>query len=303
MSERVSIIVPTLNPGDCLSTLCDAIGYQRLKPLEILVVDSSSTDALPVHGYGEELRVITIDKAAFDHGGTRNLGARQARGEILVFMTQDATPADDLWLENLVAPILSGEAVATFARQLPREGATPLERFARHFNYPPTSKIKTIHDVQEMGFKAFFFSNVCSAVRANGFWEVGGFPQRVVMDEDVLLCARLMRVGYRVKYTAEARVFHSHNYTLRQQFKRNFDIGAFVAQSADLLENAPVGGEGARLVMGQTRYVIQEGSYLNLFAVFTEAAVKLAGFSLGRKERWLPVGLKRLMSMHSSFWR
>ena len=75
-------------------------------------------------------------------------------------MTQDATPADDLWLENLMALILSGEAVATLARQLPRGGATPLERFVRHFNYPPTSKIKTRHDVQGMGIKAFFFSNV-----------------------------------------------------------------------------------------------------------------------------------------------
>ena len=122
-----------------------------------------------------------------------------------------------------------------------------------------------------MGIKAFF-SNVCSAVRTNAFWEVGGFPQRVVMNEDMVLCARLMRAGYRVKYTAESRVFHFHHYTLPQQFKRNFDIGAFAAQTADLLEIAPAGGEGARLVMGQARYVTQEGSYLNLFAVFTEAA-------------------------------
>ena len=72
---------PTLNSGDGLSAPRDAIGYQRLQPLEILVVDSSSTDALPVHGYGEELRVITMDSAAFDHGGTRDLGPgrREAR--------------------------------------------------------------------------------------------------------------------------------------------------------------------------------------------------------------------------------
>ena len=82
MSESVSIIAPTLNPGDGLSALCDAIGYQRLQPLEILVVDSSSTDALPVHGYGEELRVSTIDRASFDHGGARKpggLGRREVR--------------------------------------------------------------------------------------------------------------------------------------------------------------------------------------------------------------------------------
>lgn len=303
MSESVSIIVPTLNPGDNLPALRDALEHQRLEPLEVLIVDSSSTDASPQRWRKAGFRVLSIDRSDFDHGGTRNLGAEQALGSILVFMTQDAIPADDHWLENLVEPIISGEVVATFARQLPRVEATTVERFSRHFNYPPTSRIKTMEDVQEMGIKAFFFSNVCSAVKADTFWEVGGFPKRVVMNEDMVLCARLMRAGYGVKYAAEALVYHSHHYTLRQQFKRNFDIGSFTVQAGDLLENAPAGGEGLRLVLAQARYAIQEGSYLSLFTVFAEAAAKLAGFSIGRKERLLPVSIKRRLSMHGPFWQ
>ncbi len=244
-----------------------------------------------------------IPRSAFDHGGTRNLGARKARGEILVFMTQDAIPVDEYWLQNLVFPIASGEVVATFARQIPREEAGPLERFARGFNYAAKSRVKKLADVRELGYKAFFFSNVCSAVRADVFWEVGGFPEGVILNEDVLLCAKLLRAGYEVKYEAEARVCHSHNYGLLQQFKRNFDIGTSVAQAGSALEGARTGGEGLRFVVGQAKYVLRVGTPLSLFRVFGEATVKLVAFSLGKRERYIPCLVKRHLSMHSFFWK
>lgn len=302
MSDRVSVIIPTLNPGNKVSELLDALSHQRVQPLEVMILDSASTDGSPQSLRDAGFKVLTIDQSDFNHGGTRNMGATQARGEILVFMTQDAMPTNKQWLANLVAPIVSGEAVATYARQIPKEGATLLERFARGFNYPPSSRVKSLTDVQELGYKTFFFSNVCSAVRADAFWDVGGFPERVIVYEDALLCAKLLRAGYKVKYTAEARVYHSHNYGLLQQFKRNFDMGVSVGQAGSLLEGASTSGEGLRFVVGQARYVVEAGSYLSLLRVFVEAAVKLTAFTLGKRERWLPPAVKRRLSMHSSFW-
>ncbi len=303
MSKSVSIIVPALNPGGNLLELREALARQRLRPLEVVIVDSASTDGSPEQWEAAGFRVFRINRADFDHGGTRNLGARQAQGSVLVFMTQDAVPADECWLEKLISPIASGEVVATFARQIPKEDAGPLERFARGFNYPAKSRVKKLADVSELGYKAFFFSNVCSAVRADVFWEVGGFPEGVILNEDVLLCAKLLRAGYEVKYEAEARVCHSHNYGLLQQFKRNFDIGTSVAQAGSALEGARTGGEGLRFVVGQAKYVLRVGTPLSLFRVFGEATVKLVAFSLGKRERYIPCLVKRHLSMHSFFWK
>ncbi len=302
-AESISIIVPTLQAGRHLADLLPRLRDQKVSPAEIVIMDSSSSDDTVAVACASGCVVEVIPRSAFDHGGTRNLGARKARGEILVFMTQDAIPVDEYWLQNLVFPIASGEVVATFARQIPREDAGPLERFARGFNYPAKSRVKKLADVSELGYKAFFFSNVCSAVRADAFWEVGGFPEGVILNEDVLLCAKLLRAGCRVKYEAEARVYHSHSYSLVQQFRRNFDIGASVRQAGSLLEGARTGGEGSRFVLGQVRYVLRTGNLLDLFRVFGEAVAKLTAFNLGKRERYVPCAIKRRMSMHHYFWK
>lgn len=298
----VSVVIPTLQAARHLPGLLDRLRSQEIPPSEILVVDSSSTDETAAIAGAAGCVLDVIPRSAFDHGGARNRAARRARGEILVFVTQDATPADEHWLANLVSSIRSGEAVATYARQLPREDAGTLERFARGFNYPARSRVRDLADVDALGYKAFFFSNVCSAVRTEVFREVGGFPEGVVLNEDVLLCAKLLRAGHRVKYEAGARVYHSHDYGLIQQFRRNFDIGASISQAGTLLRGARTGGEGLRFVLGQARYVIESGDHLQLPAVFAEAAFKLAGFGLGKRERHIPRAVKRRLSMHGYFW-
>ena len=297
------IVIPTLNPGRDLEKLIN-LGKNALG-FKIIVVDSSSKDEDAQRLTQVTNEVISIPRKSFNHGGTRNLGARLAseRGaEILVFMTQDAVPAGPGWLEQLVAPIRSDEAVATFARQLPRPGASVLEEFSRHFNYPAQSRLRTRADIPEMGVKAFFFSNVCSAVRADVFWELGGFPDDVIMNEDMLMAAKVLRAGYAIKYVAEAEVVHSHDYSLKQQFRRNFDVGAFFADAGGMLEGAAVGGEGFRFVREQLRYVLRRGRPDLLPLVVLEAGAKFSAFQLGKRHRFLPLSVKKRMSMHSYHW-
>jgi rhamnosyltransferase len=302
-SVNVSIILPTLNPGDNVSALIEAFARQRLTPAEVVVIDSASTDGSPERWRDAGFRVLTIEQAAFNHGGTRNLAAHNSQGNILVFVTQDAIPADERWLENLIGPIVSGEAVATFARQLPRESASLLERFARGFNYPPQPRVMTLRDVRELGYKAFSLSNVSSAVKAEVFQELGGFPEGVILNEDVIFCAKLLRAGHNVKYESEARVYHSHDYGMMQQFRRNFEVGVSVAHAGSVLDGARTGGEGLRFVVGQVRYIARTGNLIALMKVFAEAAVKLTAFNLGKREQYLPRAVKRHLSMHRSFWK
>jgi rhamnosyltransferase len=300
--STVSIVVPTLNPGKNLSELRKALVRQSLQSFEVVIVDSASTDGSPEQWRKAGFRVLDIERADFDHGGTRNLGSRNCRGSILVFMTQDSIPADERWLENLISPIVFGEAVAAFARQLPREDAGPLERYSRAFNYPPRSRIVSIEDLHDLGIRAFFFSNACSAVRADVFCRVRGFPEGVIFNEDIMLCARLLRAGYKVKYESEARVLHSHRYGLLQQFRRTFDNGVSFSQAGSLLEGARTGGEGLRFVLGQAGYVWRTGNAFDLLRVFVEAAIRFVAFNLGKREQHIPLSLKRRLSMHENFW-
>lgn len=303
VGPSVSIVVPTMDPGEHVTELVDALLGQRLQPIEVVVVDSASTDGSPERWRGAGFRVIGIERADFDHGASRNLGARACRGDILVFMTQDAVPANERWLEALVSSITSGESAAAFARQMPKGNSSSLERFGRGFNYPALSRTVTLADVDRMGVRAFFFSNVCSAVSANSFWRVGGFPEGVIFNEDLVLSAKLLRAGHSVRYEAGAMVCHSHEYGIAEQFKRNFDNGVSFARSGDLLRNARTTGEGARFVKGQLAYTWKHGGILDPGRVLMESTLKLAAFQLGKRERLLPVPLKRRMSMNTGFWR
>jgi rhamnosyltransferase len=272
---------------------------------EITLIITTNPKEKFIIDHNLEYSIISITKLEFNHGGTRNLGARFAtvkNANILIFMTQDSIPRDDTWLEKLIRPIKLEEAVATFARQLPRPEASLLEKFSRYFNYPDQSQVRTQADIERLGVKAFFFSNVCSAVRADVFWEVGGFPENVIMNEDMTLAAKILRAGYAIKYVAEAEVIHSHDYTISQQFRRNFDVGAFFADAGPELQGAKVGGEGLRFVREQLRYVVSNRRPDLIARVLAESAAKFTAFQLGKRHRWLPLSLKKRLSMHSYHW-
>jgi rhamnosyltransferase len=299
----VSVIIPTYKAACFLPNLLGALRGQTLKPLEIILIDSSSPDQTAALAIELGCRVEVIPKAEFNHGGTRNLGAQIARGGVLVFMTQDALPTGAGFLEALVQPIAQGQAVAAYARQLPYPQASPPETFRRYFNYPPQSELKTLAQLPQKGFKTFFYSDVASAVRSEVFWQMGGYPDWVIVDEDVFLCARLLRAGHTVAYQAEAQVFHSHNYGLIQQFRRLFDVGAFVTQAEETLSGAKTSGEGLRMVQEMTRYLVGQKAWAWIPYSWLEATTKFLAYQLGKRERLLPVEIKRHLSLHRDFWK
>lgn len=298
----VAIIIPTRQAESSLPGLLGALRQQSLAPFEIVVVDSSSTDKTADIAAKAGCVVETIAPSAFGHGRTRNLGARRTKADILTFMTQDALPGDQSFLEKLVQPIEAGESVAACARQIAREDATPLETFARAFNYPAASCRRTQADVPRLGIKAFFFSNVASAVRQDVFWTVGGFSESVIVNEDMHLCAKLLRAGHAVAYCADAEVYHSHDYTVRQQFGRYFDIGVFMTQAGDQLRAAAVGAEGRRYAFAQLKYLLARGEWAWMPRSVAESAVKFVGFHFGLRQRCLPGKWKRKLSLHPFYW-
>lgn len=302
---RVSVIIPTLNAEKLIAELVLRLKQQTLRPTEIIVVDSSSEDRTVEVSAEMGCRTLVIKREAFDHGDTRNLGAKLSSGDVLVFMTQDARPVEDRFLENLVRPLgdpADPLMAASFGRQLARNDAVPPEKFARFFNYPDTGLVKSKEDLPRLGIRTFFFSDVCSAVRKRGFEAVGGFPEKIVMNEDMILAAKLILQGYKVAYVPEAAVWHSHNYSIIQQFRRYFDIGASLSMNRWLLEYARAESEGFRFVKEQLAWLLRHRHYRWVPHALALTLAKYAGYKLGLMEERLPVSLKKRFSLHMHFW-
>jgi rhamnosyltransferase len=269
-----------------------------------MVIDSSSDDGTDDLARAAGFRVHSISRAEFNHGGTRQLAADLLpQVELLVFLTQDAILADTEALKALLAPFSDPQVAATFGRQLPRPEAGPIEAHARLFNYPTQSSTRTLESRETLGFKAIFLSNSFAAYRREALLAVGGFPSNVIFGEDTITAAKFLLAEWKIAYVAEAKVYHSHSYTWRQEFKRYFDIGVLHSRESWLLkEFGQTGGEGRRFVISELGYVWRRSWWL-IPSALVRTALKLLGYRLGRLEQKLGIEWKRKLSMHSGYWR
>lgn len=298
----ISIVIPTLNAAAYLPDLARAIDAQTRAPSEVLIIDSSSTDGTVAKARSLGWRTIAIPRNEFDHGGTRNLGAQAANGQVLVFMTQDAVPANSEWLEKLTAPLRDSEVGAAFSRQVPRVDASLRERFARLANYPGEARMSRLEDVRLTGIRALFFSNVSSAVRRSSFDEVGGFPSHAILNEDGYFAAKILERGLGVAYEPDSIVVHSHNYGAWMQFKRYFDIGVSHADGPSLMRHASTTTSGASFAKDQLVYLIREKAYAECMLAALDTMAKWAAYNLGRRYTLLPVPARRVLGWNRNYW-
>lgn len=281
---KVSLVIPTLDAESDIEGLLNRIYRQTRLPDEVIVVDSSSSDrTVDIVKMFELVRLISIERSEFNHGLTRDMALRESSGDIVCFMTQDAIPADDFYIENLIAPILSDDRVAVSSgRQLPKDDARRFEQLVREFNYGPESNIRTKVDVATMGIKAYFATDVCSAYRRSVYIELGGFG-KTDMSEDMLMAAKALNAGYSVAYAADARVYHSHNLTPAEQYRRNYAIGHFLQSNKEIVPCNSEVGEGGRLVKSVSRQLLHEGNIQEFAAFGFDCCARLLGNRAGRR--------------------
>jgi len=276
----INVVIPTLNGQDYLEDLLPSLKTQSIQSYPI-IVDSSSTDDTLQVATQYEARVLTVAKNDFNHGKTRNLGIFHAKREIVVLLTQDALPADDYCLENLVEPLQDPQIVASFGRQVPRPDASPIETFTRLFNYPETPIVKGREDLPGLGIKTFFFSNVCSAIKTREFKGLGGFPENIIMFEDLIFAAKAILKGFKIAYVPEAKVWHSHNLSLVQQFRRYQDAGISLRNNAWIFEHTKANREGVEFLRQEVAYLSKKRLYHWIPFAIAESIFKFTGFWLG----------------------
>lgn len=300
--HRITVCIPTLNAGPEWATAIQALARQGLAH-STLIVDSGSSDETRLVALQHGNQVVQIDKRQFDHGATRQLAVELSKtSDFIVFMTQDAVLADDVALERLIEAFNNPNVGAAFGRQLPRAGANDIEAHARLFNYPPQDRITSADDIPSLGMRAAFLSNSFAAYRMTALLNVGGFPPRTLVSEDMIVGARMLLKGWKIAYQSEACVFHSHGYSLLREFQRYFDIGALHSRESWLLQKlGGPGGEGLRFVLSELRYLSKHAPLLIPEAML-RTVVKYLGYRLGRMERYLSPRLKMRLSMQKAFW-
>lgn len=302
--NKVGLIVPTLNAGELWESWLYAFEQQTRKPDSLLLIDSSSRDGTVAAARSRGFDVKVIARAEFNHGGTRQSGVNLLSDmDIIVFLTQDALLADACAIENLLAAFDDERVGAAYGRQLPHRDAGPIAAHARLFNYPAESQLRTMEDKARFGIKTVFISNSFSAYRYNALMQVGGFPVDTIMNEDTFVAGRMLVAGWKIAYRADAQVFHSHDYSFLDEFKRYFDIGVFHTHTPWLQQTfGGASGEGLRYVLSEMRYLLKRAPWLLPSAVL-RTGLKWLGFKLGGAvNRGLPRAVSKCLSLHKAYW-
>lgn len=281
-SPYASVLIPTYNPGPPIAGVLDAIFAQQVEfEFEVLIVDSGSlaSDVELMRRY--PVAFHTIPTAEFGHGRTRNLLARLANGSVLLYLSQDAEPVRELWMRTLVEPLAESSVAGCYARQIPRANADPLIRFFLANTYHARPARRRYSRERQVRIDDIFFSNVSSAIRRD-VWEHVPFREDVIMSEDQYWAYDALRAGYDVVYHPAAQVYHSHNYSLRTLFRRNWQSGASLR---GLIADSPtaIARRGLAYLAGQTVYLLRSGCPQWLPYMLAYEFTKALGFSMGMR--------------------
>ena len=301
------LIIPTLNAGKNFQKLLEQINRQNLS-CKKLVIDSESDDGTAELAEKFGFEILKVERKNFNHGATRQFALeyllKKNPLDAVIFLTQDIFLHDDKTLSELVKIFETDSTVGvTYGRQLPHMNATFEAKFLRKFNYPAESQLKTFDDRKNFGLKVATTSNSFAAYRVDFLQKVGGFPSQAILCEDMFVAAKMLIAGYKIFYNADAQVFHSHNYTALQEFKRYFDIGVFHSRESWIRKNfGSAEGTGKKFVLQKLSALWKENKIEIFGAIFRDGA-KFLGYRLGIAEKFLPKFICRFLSMHKNYFK
>lgn len=298
---QTSLVILTKNGdrwiGDCLEAVR---GQTGVGPLEVLLVDSGSTDRTLEIARRYPVRIVEIAARDFHHARTRNYAATLTSGEYLVFLSQDAIPIDPGWLRTMLHNFEDGAVGAVYGRQIPRVGSTRERQTALSTMYGAERLVKQPSSKLILGYRYYHFSDANAAIRRT-VWEATFFPEEFKVFEDLGIAKRILDRGWHIVYEPDAGVIHSHDHTTFELFRRYFDIGytfqrlgildeitrdSMVQEVKKLIKRKLQGtGNGVSATVGDLR----------------KDVAKSAGFWLGSHQKYLPVPVKRRLSAHQLF--
>lgn len=283
---RISIICPIYNGQKYIENLNSSILKQKLNTdfiLEILYVVTKSIDESENILKKLNCNYTLIEPKDFSHSKTREMMAEKATGDIIVFISQDIKMKNDLWLKNLITPIINGECEASFSRQICENNT--IEKYTREKNYPEESRIVSKNDIEEYGLITFFYSDASSAVSTKIYRELNAYDGKdILINEDMYFAHKLIHAGYRIKYCADSEVYHSHKFTFRQLYNRYYDTGVFFKENP-YLKKYKGNESGFALAKYVFKRSLEEKNIKVLFNLLPNFGVRFIAKFLGERSR------------------
>lgn len=299
----IDVIIPVYKPDEKFTELLKRLQKQETEYNRLILINTEKAywrDSCLEHVRNAEVYHIT--KEEFDHAATRRMGAEISDAEYMLFLTQDAVPADRQLLSNLLAAMQNKNVAVAYARQIADGRAGSIDAYTRAFNYPDADRIKSEEDIKTMGIKAFFCSDVCALYRKADYRMLGGFVERAVFNEDMIFAHKVLKAGKCVAYKADAKVIHSHQYTAMQQFRRNFDLAVSQKEHPEVFAGIKSETEGLRLVKSTAAYLWKKKKPFEMIRLIYLSAAKYAGYKLGWCYDRMPHRMLLFCTSNTSYW-
>jgi rhamnosyltransferase len=298
---EISVLILTKNAGQQFRGCLEAVRTQtQIEKAEVIVVDSGSTDGTLEVAKSFGVRLEQILPEDFHHARSRNFAATLASGQILVFLTQDAIPSSNHWLEAITGNFDDPDVGAVYGRQLPKPGSSMERQDALGAIYGERRIVKDPAHRNGLGYRFYHFSDVNAAIRRK-VWQATGFPEDLKVFEDLGIAKRILDAGWKIVYEPEACVFHSHHHTTIGLFKRYFDIGYTLKRlqiwdapgtRSSLLQDV------RKLLENKLRRTKGNGESRGIALGIVQDIAKSAGLFLGLNQGYLPSSLKRHLSAY-----
>lgn len=281
-ADRVSVVVPTMNGGRAFVHLVNHLANLRDRlGVEVLIIDSGSSDGTPERAEAAGLRVHRIRQEDFVHGRTRNLGVELTAGDVVAFLTQDVLPVTPDWPTVFAAALADPEVAGVYGRQVPRNANT-MEMFFVSMNYPPEP---LRFDPQPGGHHPrpgrVLFSNAFSAVRRDVIERLP-FPAHATFSEDQIWAFLALTANYSIVYEPTAEALHAHHYTMRGLFRRSYAVGKALGRVQ--IAGGATFAESLRFLTSEIAYFVRQGHGLRLPQMLAYEFLRWAGFEAGKRE-------------------
>ncbi|WP_417612158.1 glycosyltransferase family 2 protein [Parasphingorhabdus sp.] len=302
--QKSSLIIPVLNAEPHLDNLLPALKETGYPADQIVVIDSASKDRTVERFKEFGAQVYGLGGRPFNHGGTRKYAAELVpESEYLIYLTQDAIPFNKSTFNNILTGIAQAGVGMAYGRQLPRRQAKAIERHARIVNYTDQSAVRVLADRKTMGVKTTFSSDSFSVYSRRALEAVGHFPEDAYFGEDQILAGKMLLRGYKIFYCADAEVTHSHGYSIKEDFRRYFDVGIFHATNRWLLEEfGAAEGEGLKFLKSEISFLLKHEP-TSIPSACLRTLAKYAGYRLGRMEEKMSIEWKMRLGMQPFYWR
>lgn len=320
LKSKVDVIIPVCHGDKKLFKVLEGLAEQTILPEKVILLnvetgwkeDSSEELKDRIYKYFRkykrfgnklplQLELIPVNEKKYDEGATRNLGVKYSNSPFLLFMKQDAVPADSRVIEELLKGIEAGADVAR-ARQLTGPSAGVLKTYENLYRYPSKSYERTKEDKKSFGVATFAISNVCALYRRDVFESRGGFADRIITGEGNLFGYGLLKDGGKIAYCAEAKVYYSEDSNWMAQLRRKFDEGVCHAENAKVFQMGSAEKAGLKYCKAVLSYLINQKYYMEIADFVGENLFQAAGYYLGRTHKLLKKDWILKLTNHHAYW-